>query len=357
MPARIELIYDANLGPGYAVGKITGLPGEPPADGLSIRIQRNQDSGYLRSDRTWGTSEAWLPLRPGRSEGDAHLVTFGPEIIDELLSAGASVRFMCHLRADGKLEPAGLTGLRGLRSSGGVGAGSEPEKIVPPPPPLSPPPVPQETSPPPPPPPPPPPSPSSPKLWGLLAALLLLLTAGGGAYWYLNQRTGGDAPVAAVDELKPGADQGNSPPPPTVKASIETLRDVNAFLQTTTSAETTLTEAQDLLKRGKKDLSLLLFQHAARGGSQEANVAMAHFYDPATWSTDTSPMPQADAETAAYWYEPAAEAGNVEAQRRLGKILVDLNMGGGQREKAVEWLHKAASAGDAEAGKLLETLK
>jgi TPR repeat protein len=189
-----------------------------------------------------------------------------------------------------------------------------------------------------------------------LAALLLLLAAGGGAYWYLNQRTGGDAPVAATDEAKPKAGQGNSPPLP-AKASIETLRDVNAFLQSATSAEAAFAEAQDLLKRGKKDLSLLLFQHAARGGSQEANVAMARFYDPATWSTDTSPMPQADAETAAYWYEPAAEAGNVEAQRRLGKILADLNMGGGQREKALEWLHKAASAGDTEADKLLETLK
>jgi hypothetical protein len=69
MPARIELLYDTKLGPGYAVGKITGLQGEPLADGLSIRIQRNQDSGYLRSDRTWGASPDYSRRRAAYQAG------------------------------------------------------------------------------------------------------------------------------------------------------------------------------------------------------------------------------------------------------------------------------------------------
>ncbi|HLO77146.1 MAG TPA: hypothetical protein VK196_11890, partial [Magnetospirillum sp.] len=102
---------------------------------------------------------------------------------------------------------------------------------------------------------------------------------------------------------------------------------------------------------------MLLFQHSARGGSNDAAVAVARMYDPETWTRQTSPMPQADAETAAYWYEPAAQGGNVEAQRQLGKIMAELTPSGFQHDKGREWLQKAAAAGDAKAKELLDKIK
>ena len=115
--------------------------------------------------------------------------------------------------------------------------------------------------------------------------------------------------------------------------------------------------ARQLAERGKSDLALLVHQHAARAGYTDSHLAVARMYDPDTWSAQSSPLPQPDAETAGYWYEPAARAGNLEAQRQLGKILVAMHPRGFQREKGKEWLGKAAAAGDASARALLDTTK
>lgn len=378
MPARIDLSYDAARGPGHALCRITGLDAGPAADGLlEIRIQRNQDGSYLRPGRTWGASEVWIPIGPARAEGTALTLTLGPDIVDELATAPASVRFLCHLRVAGRLEAAALGGTRMLRPSGADGAGPARETVAAPAPirePVAEPPEPAPVEPPPPvgePPdhPDPPPEKKRPAIpvWIWPVAAVLVLLAAGGALWQLGlppfptpeAPTGMEA--AAPDAAEPETAVSETAAPetaaPAAPAAIETLQDVHLFVQGAPSADEALAEARSLLERDKKDLSLLLFQHAARQGSREAGVAVARFYDPATWTAETSPLPQADAETAAYWYEPAAQNGDVEAQRRLGQILIELDLSAQQRAKGVEWLRKAADAGDAEAKTLLEALQ
>jgi TPR repeat protein len=68
-------------------------------------------------------------------------------------------------------------------------------------------------------------------------------------------------------------------------------------------------------------------------------------------------MPKPDAETATFWYEPAASAGNVEAQRRMGEILTSLYPSGFQYNMGLTWLEKAAKAGDAKAQAALDKLQ
>jgi len=80
-------------------------------------------------------------------------------------------------------------------------------------------------------------------------------------------------------------------------------------------------------------------------------------YDPAYFSKDTSPLPNADPETAAYWYEGPAKDGNVVAQRNLGRVMMEQSPSGFLRDRAVQWLEKAANAGDAEAADLLSKYK
>jgi hypothetical protein len=384
MPARIELTYDASRGPGYALCRITGLGTPPGTGGLEIRIQRNQDGGYLRPGRAWGASEAWIPIGPARAEGNALALVLGPDIVDELATAPASVRFLCHLRTDGRLEAAALGSTRMLRPSGADGAGPAAETVADPTPIANPTPIAEPAAPAPEPAPEASPltatrpdfqdaqvarKPRAVPAWTWAVAAVVVLLVAGGTLWQLGlppfaaPAEEGDAAgeqMAAQEPVpeepmpeEPVAAQARAP----ASAAIETLQDVNLFIRGEPSADEALAEAQGLLKRGKTDLSFLLFQHAARHGSADASVAVARFYDPATWSERTSPLPQADAETAAYWYEPAALAGSVEAQRRLGKILVDLDLGEPQRAKGVEWLRKAADAGDDEARALLETLE
>jgi hypothetical protein len=179
--------------------------------------------------------------------------------------------------------------------------------------------------------------------------LVLILVAGG---WYFaglppfGQGIEAPAPVAAAPEPTPVANTAIGP--------IDSREALSRYLATDPTAEAATAKAGELASQGRLDYAMLVHQYAARLGSAESAIALGHMYDPDTWSKSTSPMDKPDAETAAYWYEPAAKAGNVEAERRLGKILLGLQ---GQQDKAREWLGKAAEAGDAEAKTLLEQAK
>jgi TPR repeat protein len=81
-----------------------------------------------------------------------------------------------------------------------------------------------------------------------------------------------------------------------------------------------------------------------------ASVALATMYDPATYNTQTSPLPAANPAEAARWYEPAAQAGQAEAQYRLGMLLKSgATADTDGPEKGVAWLRKAADQGYAPA--------
>ncbi len=357
MPLKIELVYDASRGPGHAIARIQGLASAPAS--LQLRVARNSDQHFLRHDRQWVPAESWIPLEPGDRDGDMQLVPMGPVVVDSVVGAPANVRFQYVFRADGRDEPAQVRVTPSVRTSLGGGGGTvtePPPAPPPPPPPLTP--VPPEPEPAPTGGDTPAPVGDTPARGGdsgaarkaglAVGAIALLALLGGGAWFMFGKPPdpGAPPPVAA-------------PAPPTAAApvTLESLADVNRYLQGSPAPAESLREGQGLLQRGKPDLAMLLFQHAARGNEPEAAVAMARMYDPETWTAATSALPKPDAETAAYWYEPAARAGKAVAQRRLGQILVELNFSPSQRSQGVDWLKRAAEAGDADARRILEGLK
>lgn len=365
MPLRIDLVYDAERGPGHAIARIPDQHSVPGR--IEMSVQRNSDQFYLRADGSWASSESWLPLPEAAIDGTTLSVRFGPHIVDSIVSA-TNIRFQHTMRLDGMAEPAHVKRATDVRASGAAGSGRLPDPPpVAPLPPVAPAPAAPVVEVPPAPAlepvlaapvmPPPPRQPGSggarlplSLLIGGAVALVAVIAA---AVWYFTRTPEVPAPapepVAAAPATAPAA-------PPTAGAP-ENLADINKFLSENPPPDDAHRMGKELLEKGKPDLAMLLFQSAARGGQKDALLSLARMYDPESWSPQTSPLPAADAETAAYWYEPTAKAGDVFAQRRLGKLLVELNLSPTQREQGIEWLKKAKEAGDAEAGSILETVK
>ena len=359
MPIKVEIIGDT---PGQAGLKILGLGGSVPGPG-QMRLTRINSKTSLGADRNWHAEEQWLPLPEMIGEGNALLGRVGAEVVDPLALLGPSDIVGMAVRLDGRQEE-GRVKTDKLFGSHLHGTVPEPTPVAAPPPAVeaAPEPAPELE-------PAPvseriavsePPITSAPPSRGsklpiiIAAAVAVLLAAGGAGAYFMGLFNHKDKPVvqeAVVTEpAKPEAVA-------TAPSEINTREDLAKYIQATPEADKAYQTARNLADKGKLDFAMLLFQHAARGGSNDASVAVARMYDPETWSQQTSPMPQADAETAAYWYEPPAQAGNVEAQRQLGKIMAELTATGFQHDKGREWLQKAAAAGDDKAKLLLDKIK
>lgn len=350
MPIKVEIIGDA---PGQAGLKIVGLGGGDPGAG-HMRLTRINSKTSLGADRQWHAEEQWLTLPELIGEGTALLGRVGADVVDPLALLGPSDIVGMTVRLDGRSEE-GRVKTDKLYGSHLQGATAQP---IPEPEP-QPEPVPEPQPEPEPEPKhepiivtPRPPIPSQQSPLPIIAAIIaaLLVIAGGAAYFLLFADKTDSAAVASVEQVQ-------EPAAAAAPDEINTREDLAKFIAATPQPDKAQAMANTLVRRGKLDLAMLLFQHAARGGNTEAALALAHMYDPDTWTAQTSAMAQADAETAAYWYEPAAQAGNVEAQRQLGKIMVHLMPSGFQHDKGLEWLKKAADAGDAQAKDLLAKLK
>ncbi len=190
---------------------------------------------------------------------------------------------------------------------------------------------------------------------GVLAMVAVLLLVGGAAGLYFA----GLPPFApkAAETVRDVGTVAAKPVDVAADGAIDSREALVRYLAGNPTADAALAKAKELDGQGCRDFAMLVYQYASRQGSAAASLTLGRMYDPDTWTKETSPMERPDAETAAYWYEPAARAGDVEAQRRLGKILVALPQGGIQKDKGKDWLTKAAAAGDAEAKTLLSALK
>lgn len=353
MALKIELGPDRDRGPGYGLLRLEGAA--VVAGPLEVSIQSNQKGQFLGADGGWQNAEAWHALN-ARADGAGVMVPVGPEMVDPV----ASLPPNCILRLKVKgLNDFGGVNVRGLLPSSASGSrpAGEGDRVVhlepvPEPmvltapvedrlvqPPVEPPVAPKG-------------KPPMGLIIGGIVAALVVAGAAAGFFLFKGDKTETPPPATATTEAPAN-------PAPVVQApsEINSREDVAKFIQSNPSAADALAAASKLVGKEKLDLAMLVYQYAARSGSQEANVALGHMYDPETWTAKTSPMPQADAETAAYWYEPAAQAGNVEAERRLGQILVQLNPSGFQRDKGRDWLSKAAAAGDAKAKAALDAVK
>ncbi|WP_082498234.1 tetratricopeptide repeat protein [Pseudorhodoferax sp. Leaf267] len=215
-----------------------------------------------------------------------------------------------------------------------------PPPPAPPPPPPAPPvvePVPAPAPVPiPPPPPPPAPPPVQPPTGGgsktrivvPLLALLLVLGAGG---WYWSQRQPEKTDTAAAP----------------AKAEEVTLASIRAELAANPEPAAARARADALAKEGKLlDGQFLLYRYAGEKGDREAARIVGGYYDPDTWTKETSPLPAPNPQEAARWLKQAAEAGDAEAQYRYAMLL---KQGRTEEtdgpEQAVAWLRKAAEQG------------
>ncbi|KAF0222777.1 MAG: hypothetical protein FD176_2454 [Rhodospirillaceae bacterium] len=357
MPIKVEIIGDT---PGLAGLKIIGLGGTDPGLG-QMRLTRINGKTSLGADRHWHNEEQWLPLPELFGEGNALVGRVGPDVVDPLALLGPSDIVGLTVRVGGREEEGRVKTDKLFGSHLQASMAPAAEIVAPPPEPV---PVP-EPEPEPEPEPHPIPEPvfageppisslpaerNTSKLPLIAAGIAVLLVAGAIAAYVLLFSKKDEAPMAQ-DNATPVTQTAEAP------SEINTREDLAKYIQATPEADKAHQMALKLVERGKLDFAMLLFQHAARGGSAEAGLAVARMYDPESWSAKTSPMPQADAETAAYWYEPAAQAGNVEAQRQLGKIMVGLTPSGFQHDKGRDWLKKATESGDAKAKEMLEKLK
>ncbi len=194
---------------------------------------------------------------------------------------------------------------------------------------------------------------------GLLVAALLMamafLGAVGGGAWYL---LAGDRSKDAEAALPPPAEATPPAPADPIPARSFTEAAVRAFLATNPEGPPTAAEATLYEEAGHPDLALLLYRHAARRGDPQASAAIGRMYDPDGFDPKKSAFAVPDADQAASYYEPAAEAGDAEAQFRLGRLLLSGRTAGeGDAERGVVWLRRAADQGYAEARAALERLQ
>lgn len=352
MAVKLELTTDPVLGPGNGILRLSGLalpPDQPEPAELRIGIERNQGKDCWLGQGAWTAQAFHRNVAARRLEDGGIEARLGSDVVDLLATQGANVMFRMHVGWNETTEIGRLV-LRNLLPSQARGA----ESLTVPPPPLSPPPTPSpepepepEPEPTPPPPSPSPQPTSEPKgripLVPVALGLILAVLLGVGGFYLL-----GDGKDAKTEQ----------PAPPVVAAPVEPDRNAIAlWLQGGPAVAEMLEKAKTLFDQGHPDLGMVVLQHTAQQGSVDAHLKLAALYDPATWTAETSPMPEPDPETAAYWYEAPAEAGNPWAGFRLGALLTTIDPDGFQGRKGLDWLQKAAEAGQSEAGELLERLK
>ncbi|WP_417781958.1 tetratricopeptide repeat protein [Terasakiella pusilla] len=370
--------FVSNETPGFAEIRIPDYTAT--GDQVEIAIKRSGDGSYL-GDSGWLTNENWLSVNIQDDNGEC-VIPIGPSQVDPLASCLSSFMFQLFLK-DGGATVAGVikktsvtllssqAGGAGMTSTvGSIAAGTttpapEPEPVEEPAcveePVSIPEPEPQ-----------PEPQPartveasaesSSKKGLFIALAVIALLLVGGAIAFYsglFDSKTDDPAtatpatPTPEVSSTQTPAPAQSLPPAAPTAPTLTTRQIVQDFLATNPDAPALLAKAEEMKAEGRLDGAMLLYRQAAGKGDAKAALLLARMYDPKYFSKETSPLPNADAETAAYWYEGPAKNGDVEAQRELGRVLIEQNPSGFQKEKAVEWLTKAAEGGDAEAQSLL----
>lgn len=354
MPVRATVQPLAS--PGHALLRVTELDASP--DGLTLSIQRQQGPEIHLGEDGWRRTEAWLLPNSVHKRGGALEFDLGPAICDRL--AGVAT-----IRLRVKEPDIGVVGTTVLAwpsmlTSGALQTTPRVTEEPPAPKPELPPPF--ET-------PKPDPMPElravrdadmPPRSGGagwLIAAVLLVVAASGG-YWaytkYFQKQ-----PEVVASTTTPPPEKKSEPPkaePAKVEPPKKSIRDTVAeFLAGKPAPDAMLAKGKEFARSGQMAGAFLVWRSAAEAGSVEAQLQLATFYDP------LNPQPKtgftADALRAADWYERAALAGNVEAQRKYGLLLAKGGPGlPADPVKSKTWLQQAAAQNDPDAKKALDTL-
>ncbi|MBP7658379.1 MAG: sel1 repeat family protein [Burkholderiaceae bacterium] len=136
-------------------------------------------------------------------------------------------------------------------------------------------------------------------------------------------------------------------PPAVEQAQLDSLEAVRKYLAgKPPAADAAAKVAQLASARKLLDGQFLLLRYAAEQGDIAAARDIGRMYDPATFSKDSSPLPEPNPVEAARWLKQAAQKGDAEAQYRFAMLL---KRGGTDEENAPEqavfWMRKAAEQG------------
>ena len=179
---------------------------------------------------------------------------------------------------------------------------------------------------------------------------MLLVAIGLGASWYLC--------------LIPGL-----PPGPSCQTTIE--KDEIVEEQVTEESTKKTAEAEEepeapkslfeqaiaLQKQGSLVEAKVKFQKAATEEKHiDAMKKLAEMYDPAFWNEEKSPIPAPNWETANWWWEMAAENGDIDAKRQSGYNMAKYSDYNTEKSKGLAILNDLADQDDAKATELLKEI-
>ncbi|GKW50451.1 hypothetical protein [Halomonas sp. NCCP-2165] len=368
--------------PGHGQLVIIGWQGA--SEGLSVDIQRNQDEYFLQDDGEWRSNAFRFHLPTLSPTAEGHLAAMVDQrLVDPLLENPHATNMARFYGPDG--TQVGMARLRlgqGLLASGASGSASTPAAsaaLTPPAPPEppadapapEPEPIPEPVSEAPAPEPEPEPITQAPEpaptgtnkrgLWILLAVVLLAALIGAAAWFGLSLSDREGAPGAddvaieePLDEPEATPAEASLPEEPTpdetseastletpapeepapiesaavaAPCSLQRMGEAGelTFIQGCTGAGNeggdmlaVITEARD---NGHCGIARRLYAHQALNGDAAAALAYAREFDPAGHAPSAC-FPEADAETALFWYETALglDPDNAEAGQRLEEL-------------------------------------
>lgn len=352
MAIRADLSGDSDRGAGCGRLRIGGLRA---AGSFEFSLMRNQGTEpYLGRGGVWQATEVYHPTAEIERVGDAIVVLVGPDIVDAIVGQPAANAYLLTVATDTGREQGTLKVDRSILGSAAERpAGEQPvsaaeedaarqraeeearrqqeeqarrkqaeeepsrKEALP------------QTM---------PPTPRRYARW--IAAVVALLALVAAEVWYTCLIPGFGAPgCRGVPEVPAETVAGEAKGRPASCAGLD--------------AAGCLAIARAALARHDLEAARQLFQTAARLGSVEADNALARMYDPAVWSADSSPNAHPDWETAVYWYETAARAGDLAGTLGAGRLLCGHAATDFERKRGLAYLQDAAAAGSAEAKSLV----
>jgi hypothetical protein len=350
---RAELI---GRDPGRAQLRLHGIAAE--AGSLRLQIRRNQGpDSYLGSEGRWqATPDFWFPVAASSRTptSDGIDIAVGPEIVDPIAASLAVNAFQVTIETPAGTASATIVIPQHpiLLASGAAG----PARPAPAP---DPEPEPQPLPEPEPAPPSPPPvlkadpdgapieRPSGGR-FGLIAAVLLVvvLVLAAGAYFLRDRVT------ALLDDTVGPAQQAETP------AAQSELEQIKTFLTENPNAPERLAKARETLAACQLNWASTLYRDLGQSGDAEAALAMGRFYDPSdpVCPEIGAPNRSVSSDTAEFWYRKAIAAKSVEAQRRLGAMLVAAGKDAPKYQEGIDLLKQAGAQGDADATAKLKEL-
>jgi len=373
---RAELGADKDRGPGFGLLRIAGLGTAGGGVDLSLKCN-DAKAPFLGAGGRWQATEAWHSVTAMTAEGDDLLIPVGPEIVDAIVAQPSRVAYFLTVATGVQKQGATLTVHRLLGSGAAADDQAERERLQreaeererqereaerlrqeeaerarldeaerlrreqeeatvlatqrqaaePLAPVLEP--EPQR------------------RRWmlALIPAVLVLSVAAVAGSWYACL-----IPIPGLVPARCTAESAaeTAQPPAEVPSAV-----ANPTSCAGLGVEECIRLAETALSEKRLEPARQLFQQAVQLGGAQAAVALGRMYDPETWSAAASPAPAADWETAVYWYETAARAGDGAGLLGAGRLLCREAKSDIERRQGLRYLREAETKGAAEAKALI----